>query len=287
MKQEKKICIRITARRIAGAVLVAATVVNLIIVGAVSAVTPPPSTMTPTMTVSASTNGEALTLPPRVTDTLTPSATPTDTPTPTSTSTQTPSATSTYTFTPTYTLTPSLVPCTPQYSWPIYLVERGDRLFSIALATGSTVNEIMLANCLVSDLIFPGQLLYVPRLPIITPTFTPTVTLTYTSPAPIDTSTDFQNPSGISCYLYRVDFSVTAYDPEGITSLVVLLYDQNHRLLDQLLMTPDGSTYFASGSSGQYPVTDITNYYFSAVDNLGNTTTSPAQDGRTISCPLG
>lgn len=66
------------------------------------------------------------------------------------------------------------MPCVPQYSWPSYLVQKGDTLFSVARAVDSNVYELMLANCLLDDLIYAGRFLHVLRLPIETPTPTPT-----------------------------------------------------------------------------------------------------------------
>lgn len=43
-----------------------------------------------------------------------------------------------------------------------YIVRRGDTLFRIALNYGTSVHAIMAANGLTSDLIYPGQYLYLP-----------------------------------------------------------------------------------------------------------------------------
>ena len=180
MRKQKRICFRLTARRIVGAVLLAASAANLTIVGVAldissSGATPAATVTLPTLT---STVGETIvsTATPTDTFTLTPSATPTYTFTVTSTATQTPSLTPTYTVTSTstYTVTPSTVPCVPQYSWPSYLIQKGDTLSSLARAIDSTVYDLMLANCLLDDVIYVDQFLYVPRLPIATLTATPT-----------------------------------------------------------------------------------------------------------------
>ncbi len=102
-------------------------------------------------------------------------------PTPTPTETATPTVTTTPTPTPT--------PCVPRLDWPIYIVRPGDTLFSLARVTGSTVDELMRANCLFDERIYAGQALRVPRLPP-TPTHTPTPTPTATTSAtPTSTST--------------------------------------------------------------------------------------------------
>jgi LysM domain len=95
-----------------------------------------------------------------------------------------------YTPTPTSTDSPISIVCIKRFYWPSYRVQPGDRLFALALATGSSFAELMAANCLTNDYIYAGQLIYVPRLlnNTITPTLndTPTFTLTDT---PTDTST--------------------------------------------------------------------------------------------------
>src|SRR5574341_25438 len=177
MHWEKKICFRITIRRIVGAIVAASTVANLIIVGAVVGsespsvaltITPSPSmtsvlatSFAPTLSFTYMTIAEA-------TSTSTLDITPTDTSRPTQTLTDTPIST----------------PCIKRYDWPTYWIQQGNTLFLLASATGSTVQELMLANCLTTDLIYRGQLLHVPRLPIYTFTPTPTATQTSTSATP-------------------------------------------------------------------------------------------------------
>lgn len=80
---------------------------------------------------------------------------------------------------PTPMPTPTPVPCVQRAGWPAYVVRPGDTLFSIARVTGSTVEELVRANCLPDTRIFVGQRLRVPQLP---PTATPTPT---SSPAPV------------------------------------------------------------------------------------------------------
>jgi len=78
--------------------------------------------------------------------------------------------------------TPTPFPCLgPPPSWQIYVVQRGDTLYSLARRFGTTITAIIQANCLRSYTIYVGQQLYLPPLP---PTFTPTATGT-----PTDTPT--------------------------------------------------------------------------------------------------
>lgn len=87
------------------------------------------------------------------------------------------------TSTPTATVAASSTPftnnnsgnnnCQLQSGWPVYVVQPGDTLGTIAQATGSTVNSLTSANCLSNpDLLSVGQRLRVPRLPL-PPTITP------------------------------------------------------------------------------------------------------------------
>jgi uncharacterized lipoprotein YbaY/LysM repeat protein len=56
--------------------------------------------------------------------------------------------------------------CTSRTDWPIYVVQPGDTLFSIGQRTGSTVGELIVANCLPNpNVVFVGQRLRVPQLP--------------------------------------------------------------------------------------------------------------------------
>ena len=45
----------------------------------------------------------------------------------------------------------------PRYDWPIYIVQNGDSLSSIARRIDSTPDSLRLANCLTSDYIYAGQ----------------------------------------------------------------------------------------------------------------------------------
>lgn len=68
------------------------------------------------------------------------------------------------------------IPCVPYTNWPVYMVRANDTLSDIAARTGTTVGQLVIANCLAdSDMIFEGQQLYVPFVP---PTATPLPTET-------------------------------------------------------------------------------------------------------------
>lgn len=201
MHWEKKITIRITFRRVVGAILAASTAANLVIVGAVVAADLAASTPTVVSTSITPLWTATLFLPTAetgavnpITATLNPESTPIDTFTPTETSTPTPWATPTD--------PPPLMVCVKRFYWPGYRVRAGDTLFRIALSSGTTVNELMLANCRADDRLFIGELIYVPRLwsdpSTITPTPTPTGSATPTptgTQPPVGIPTDTQTPT--------------------------------------------------------------------------------------------
>ncbi len=122
-----------------------------------------------------------------VSDTLMPGAILYLPPLPTPTLTATPQA-------PEPTELPAVIPPTPTVracghpnNWVPYIVQPGDTLYSLANATGTTVTEIMFANCLNnSDFIQAGMTIYLPRLPV--RTAVPTIPPTATSKPPTNTS---------------------------------------------------------------------------------------------------
>ena len=92
--------------------------------------------------------------------------------------------------------------------WNLYIVVRGDTLFSLARRHSTSMDEAILYNCLTSDQLWAGQRLYLPVFPTsqlsatatLTPTPSPTATLTPTSsptstPTPSSTSTPVSSPS--------------------------------------------------------------------------------------------
>lgn len=293
MRKQKRICFRLTASRISGGVIVIISALNLAIVGmafdlsfstATPAMTSELNNAFATTTFLVPTSTEAGTVAtisaPTDTSTLTPSAT--------FTSTLTNTSTPTASFTPivTFTEVPSATPCFVPYTWFTYIVQRGDTLSHIARITDSTVKELMQANCMVDTLIFTGQRLYVPRLPVYI--MTPTVTSTLNSP------TVFQNPS--PCYnsvpllkqvAFYIHFTTALYDPDGVASVSVY-YRINNDAWTQILMTFDGAIYSGSGSLISAPSpNDIIRYYFSATDNLGSTTKSIEYSANMVACSTG
>jgi hypothetical protein len=213
MQWEKKICIRLTTRRILGAVLAASTVVNLVIVGAVFEAAAPMAT---------STLASVPTLPPSTTAFFMPAST-AEAEIPV-TGIETPGTTPTDVFTPTDTpiSPPGWILCIKKFYWSDYLVQPGDTLYSLASSTDSTVEELKQANCLTDDRINYGQILYMPRLPIKTFTSTPSTTPTATpSNTPTETASATPmtiTPSVTSTYTPTATLTYTATNTSSATS---------------------------------------------------------------------
>jgi LysM repeat protein len=107
--------------------------------------------------------GSVLSVPP-----LAPTPTPTSTATP-----QTPTATEE--TKPTKAAQREVARCSgPPAYWVTYKVKKGDTIFRIATSYGLTSAELMSANCLTSNVIRVGQIIYVPNYPAKTPKRTPT-----------------------------------------------------------------------------------------------------------------
>ncbi|KAF0106734.1 MAG: outer membrane adhesin like proteiin [Anaerolineaceae bacterium] len=69
----------------------------------------------------------------------------------------------------TSTLPPTPVNCPPPPGWVPYLVQPGDTLDLLAWRYNVTAGEIAAANCLLTETLVPGSLLYLPPSPTATP----------------------------------------------------------------------------------------------------------------------
>lgn len=120
---------------------------------------------------------------------------------------------------------PTVTPCGPPAGWVEYIVQQGDTLSRLAQATGTTVAEIQLANCLADTTIFTGNRLFLPVLPA-----TPTPTVTPLAPPPL--VLNGSQPQGTApivgqltyddAYLFRIDARRTGGSEEpgyGIDSV--------------------------------------------------------------------
>jgi membrane protease YdiL (CAAX protease family)/LysM repeat protein len=108
--------------------------------------------------------------------------------TPTLTITPSPSVTPEWTLTPSVEVTATV--CGQPAGWVTYTIRAGDTLSSLAQRFGTSVAELMQANCMTSSAIQAGQVIFVPNVPGALPTPTKT-------PIPIATSfpTDIPEPS--------------------------------------------------------------------------------------------
>jgi len=323
MHWEKKICIRITIRRIVVAVLTASAVANLVIAGVAFGADSAPMVASVTLTLTTS---RVNTIP------LTAIATTVGVSTPNPS--QTPATISTDMTVPTEASAEQTIwiVCIRRFYWPSYRIQPGDTLFSLASVMGTRVNELRSANCLANDQIHAGQQLYLPRVLsiTITPTLTDTPTATQT---PTDTTTDTPTPTNtatatatdtptetpipmptdsptptttstsadtLTVFLKPnitfmlcsdvandIYFSVMPSDPQGIRAVSVF-YDINGGTKVEITMGPDGDTYYGSGTVlGQYSTSDTLNYFFRVMDNFGSITNSPIVPSSPELCPSG
>ncbi len=88
--------------------------------------------------------------------------------------------------------TSTFIPCIvrPPFGWVPYIVQYGDTLSKLSRDFNVSVSQLMIVNCLVSDRILAGQMLYVPYVPTRTPTPSST-------PTTIDTITEIPSPTPV------------------------------------------------------------------------------------------
>lgn len=128
----------------------------------------PTATLTSTFTITPSFTFTPTTTPSH-TFTITPTETPSLTATLTETPTHTPTMTMTMTITafPTLTITPYFLAatqtaCESNPNWEPYVVQPGDILFEIALASGLRTDVLRQGNCIEGSDIIAGQTILVP-----------------------------------------------------------------------------------------------------------------------------
>ncbi len=93
---------------------------------------------------------------------------------------------------------PTPVHCGPYYGWiKGYTVQQGDTLYHISTLYQTTVTALQVANCLPGTFIYPGELLWVPNVPTITPgaTIIPTFPTSTTEAPPTVTDTPMPSPT--------------------------------------------------------------------------------------------
>lgn len=107
---------------------------------------------------------------PLATATVASPSAPAETTTPVLSQTTTPTPSQTVRPTFTNTLPPSPTVCPSPPGWFPITIQPGDTLDSLAETYGTTTEELAAGNCLITESLVPGTILYVPNLP---PTHTP------------------------------------------------------------------------------------------------------------------
>ncbi len=134
--------------------------------------------------------------------------------------------------------------CTPRTDWPIYTIESGDTLYSIALRTESTVDTIQAANCLANpDLIAVGQELRVPKVP---PPPTPAP-----AEAPVatpSTSTFFATPAVVGDVTFTI---VIASNSASVTGEHTYRAQASDGVVYLSIVTGNATSYTVMRSDGQ------------------------------------
>jgi LysM repeat protein len=122
---------------------------------------------TPTPTV-APTEGVVTVALPSPSPSPSPSSLPPSPSTPAVTPTLKPTVEPTSTPEPQPSSTPAVVleSCTPPSGWVPYTVRLGDTLFSLSRQSGVSLDEVREANCLSSDVLYPGSVLYLRTVPV-------------------------------------------------------------------------------------------------------------------------
>ncbi|MHB1120373.1 MAG: LysM peptidoglycan-binding domain-containing protein [Bellilinea sp.] len=101
--------------------------------------------------------------------------------------------------------TPTL--CPPPKGWAPYIVMAGDELTKLAKERGSSLEQILAGNCLLSEMIIPDVLIYLP--PVLTADDgTPTLMALIPS-TPLTTSTACQRPAGWTTYIVKPGDNLT------------------------------------------------------------------------------
>lgn len=182
--------------------------------------------------------------------------------------------------------------CGPPSGWTVYKVQQGNTLFSLARWTNTTVAQIQAANCLSDDIIYTGQPLYLPSMPISTatnttqPPVTPsstTVTVEPTTPVtsiPTDTPT-IANPTapppddpkisvipGTGPIPTTYKFEIRNFDPGEVVEVIVWSIDES-KSVATFAVTMDTNGDFDTSWTSQ-PGNPIGSYFVYATGGNGD-----------------
>lgn len=101
--------------------------------------------------------------------------------------------------------TPTL--CPPPLGWEPYIVKAGDELTKLARERGSSLEQILVGNCLLSEMIIPDGLIYLPPV-LAAAEGTPTL-MALIPATPLTTSTACQRPVGWTTYIVKQGDNLT------------------------------------------------------------------------------
>jgi LysM repeat protein len=155
-------------------------------------------------------------------------------------------------ITPTYPPTPA--GCPPPPGWIPRFVQPGESIEVIAQAYLTTIEELMSANCLTTQTISPGKILYVPNIPP-TATSSPTPTKVLPTAADSDSDRTCNRPTGWVVYivhsgdtLYRISVwsgtSVAALQNANCLGTSTVIHPGQQLWVPKLPPTPTPTRYY-------------------------------------------
>lgn len=130
--------------------------------------------------------------------------------------TETPMPTDTQSIIPTNTSV-VCIPPNGHNGWVIYTVQGGDTLFSLATSTNTSVEEIQKANCITGTIIYNGQPLYLPFIPVYVPPASTAVPPT--APPPGDPRIEVDPGTGTAGKTFT--FKIRDFHPFDVVTVIV------------------------------------------------------------------
>lgn len=97
--------------------------------------------------------------------------------------------------------------CPPPTGWMLYTVSNGDDLRTLAETHGSSLEQIMVENCLISDMVLSDTIIYLP--PVAPATSTPGATIPNVGASPASTEKACVQPTGWVKYTVKLGDNLT------------------------------------------------------------------------------